>query len=225
MAGAVQVPQQAAYRPAVMPMAVSAGPAALMPPVLLALPPAQQQSAVGQAAVPMAAMYGTAAGTGAGSSLLVPQYVIPVSTGMVSAAGVMANTSTGLVSMSGGMPALLVHPGMFPAMQQARPAAQQLLSTAPTPAVFSAAAAAPSPAGNARVQVAQAAVAAGSGNTASTSAADSAASAGSAAAAPRLGCMCVAPASLAEGQPSEVQVYVLGLEGKKLQPGPHTTYR
>jgi hypothetical protein len=224
MGGAYQVPQQAAYRPGVMPMAVSAGPAALMPPVLLALPPAQQQSTAGQAAVPMAAMYRTAAGTGAGSSLLVPQYVIPVSTGMVSAAGVMPGTSTGLMTMSAGMPALLVHPGMLPAMQQARPAAQQMLSTAPTPAVFSAAAA-PSPAGSARVQAAPASVAVGSGSTVSTSAADSAASAGSAAAAPRLGCMCVAPACLAEGLPSEVQVYVLGLEGKKLQPGPDTTYR
>jgi hypothetical protein len=43
--------------------------------------------------------------------------------------------------------------------------------------------------------------------------------------APKLGCMCVAPACLAEGMSSQVQVFVLGLESRKAQPGPGHTYR
>jgi len=218
-----------------MPIGVSAAQAALMPPVLMALPPTQQQlmaaaqyqasSPTGVLTRPGGSLLGTAAAAAQGNPVLVPQFVLPTSAGLFGALPAAAGTGV-LLPLSVGMlapPAVLMQP---PGLSASSRAARG------TPAAFGVMPAAAAAPGRLPAQQRPAAGAAAAAAGAVTQLPGSmvGVSAGGAvgAAVPRLSCMCVAPACLTEGQATQAQVYVVGLEGTKIEgatPGSGQVYR
>lgn len=206
-AGAQQFQQPLTFKPTVLPIAVTSAAAALMPPVLTALPPAQQQ----------AAAYAPTAVVTAGLLQLPAGMQLVSLHPSLQAQANMAQQVPGVVV---GVPAAAMQVSPQASAVAALHATQRQRPLSATPAQRAAVAAAT---GTRASSTGSAAAAAAQGMHADASAATSAA--GSAGPGPQLSCMCVAPSCLAEGQAGQVQVYVMGLEGKKGQQGPGHTYR